>query len=156
MSALFEAASSGSGHRQAAPRIALEPTARTAHDDGRCAHKQEETMDPIVGRGKYSYRVNEEWQRVPEWLELKPGALSVDSEDRVYCFNRNDAHPVVIFDRDGNFVASWGEGLFRFPHAIRIVQEQGRDVVWLCDEHLQQFYKFTTDGKLLQTIGEKG
>ncbi|TMJ59241.1 MAG: hypothetical protein E6G81_09475, partial [Alphaproteobacteria bacterium] len=30
------------------------------------------------------------------------------------------------------------------------------DVVWLCDEHHEQFYKFTTDGKLLQTIGEKG
>jgi DNA-binding beta-propeller fold protein YncE len=46
--------------------------------------------------------------------------------------------------------------LFRFPHAIRIVRENGQDVVWLCDEHHEQFYKFTTDGKLLQTIGEKG
>jgi DNA-binding beta-propeller fold protein YncE len=63
---------------------------------------------------------------------------------------------VVIFDRDGKFVGSWGEGLFRFPHAIRIVPENGHDVAWVCDEHLQQFYKFTTDGKLLQTIGERG
>src|SRR5207302_2064906 len=66
------------------------------------------------------------------------------------------ATPILIFDRDGKFVGSWGEGLFRFPHAIRIVRENGRDVVWLCDEHHEQFYKFTTDGKLLQTIGEKG
>src|SRR6266699_2300113 len=103
-------------------------------------------MEPIVGSGKYTYRVREEWQQPPEWLEVKACAVSVDSQDRVYCFNRNDAHPVVIFDRDGNFLASWGEGLFRFPHAIRIVPENGRDVVWVCDEHLQQFYKFTTDG----------
>ena len=81
-------------------------------------------MDPIVGRGQYTYKVDESWAQVPEWLELKPAAVSVDSEDRVYCFNRNDAHPVVIFDPDGNFVASWGERLFRFPHSIRIVQEQ--------------------------------
>ena len=113
-------------------------------------------MDPIVGQGKYTYKVDEAWAQVPEWLELKPAAVSVDSEDRVYCFNRNDAHPVVIFDRDGKFVGSWGEGLFRFPHAIRIVRENGHDVAWVCDEHLQQFYKFTTDGKLLQTIGERG
>jgi len=46
--------------------------------------------------------------------------------------------------------------LFTFPHAIRIVQENGQDVVWLCDEHHQTFQKFTTDGRLLQTIGEKG
>ena len=113
-------------------------------------------MEPIVGSGKYTYRVNEEWQQPPEWLEVKACAVSVDSQDRVYCFNRNDAHPILIFDRDGKFLSSWGAGLFKFPHAIRIVPENGEDRVWLCDEHHNQFYKFTTDGKLLQTIGEKG
>jgi DNA-binding beta-propeller fold protein YncE len=113
-------------------------------------------MEPIVGSGKYTYRVNEEWQRPPAGLDVRACAVSVDSQDRVYCFNRNAEHPVVIFDRDGNFLSSWGAGLFTFPHAIRIVRENGQDVVWLCDEHHQQFQKFTTDGKLLQTIGEKG
>ena len=113
-------------------------------------------MDPIVGSGKYTYRVNEEWQRPPAGLEVRACAVSVDSQDRVYCFNRNPEHPIVIFDRDGNFLSSWGAGLFTFPHAIRIVRENGQDVVWLCDEHHQQFQKFTTDGTLLQTIGEKG
>jgi len=113
-------------------------------------------MEPIVGSGKYAYRVNEEWQRPPAGLDVRACAVSVDSQDRVYCFNRNAEHPVVIFDRDGNFLSSWGAGLFTFPHAIRIVQENGQDVVWLCDEHHQQFQKFTTAGKLLQTVGEKG
>jgi DNA-binding beta-propeller fold protein YncE len=113
-------------------------------------------MEPIVGSGEYTYRVNEAWQRPPEGLEIRACAVSVDSQDRVYCFNRNPEHPVVIFDREGNFLSSWGAGLFTFPHAIRIVSENGRDVVWLCDEHHQTFQKFTTDGKLLQTIGEKG
>ena len=113
-------------------------------------------MDPIVGSGKYTYRVNETWQRPPAGLDVRACAVSVDSQDRVYCFNRNPEHPIVVFDRDGNFLSSWGAGLFTFPHAIRIVRENGQDVVWLCDEHHQQFQKFTTDGKLLQTIGEKG
>ena len=113
-------------------------------------------MEPIVGSGKYTYRVNEEWQRPPAGLDVRACAVSVDSQDRVYCFNRNAEHPVVIFDRDGSFLSSWGAGLFTFPHAIRIVQENGQDVVWLCDEHHQQFQKFTTAGRLLQTIGEKG
>ena len=113
-------------------------------------------MEPIVGSGKYTYRVNEEWQRPPAGLDVRACAVSVDSQDRVYCFNRNPEHPVVIFDRDGSFLSSWGAGLFTFPHAIRIVQENGQDVVWLCDEHHQTFQKFTTDGRLLQTIGEKG
>ena len=112
-------------------------------------------MEPIVGSGKYTYRVNDEWQRPPAGLDVRACAVSVDSQDRVYCFNRNAEHPVVIFDRYGNFLSSWGAGLFTFPHAIRIVQENGQDVVWLCDEHHQTFQKFTTDGRLLQTIGEK-
>src|SRR5246127_4353036 len=108
------------------------------HDEIRQRRK---TMEPIVGSGKYTYRVNESWQQPPEWLDVKACAVSVDSEDRVYCFNRNDAHPIVIFDRDGKFLSSWGAGLFKFPHAIRIVQEKGEDRVWLCDEHHNQFYK---------------
>jgi len=113
-------------------------------------------MEPIVGSGKYTYRVNEEWQRPPAGLDVRACAVSVDSQDRVYCFNRNPEHPILVFDRNGSFLSSWGAGLFTFPHAIRIVRENGQDVVWLCDEHHQTFQKFTTDGKLLQTIGEKG
>jgi DNA-binding beta-propeller fold protein YncE len=113
-------------------------------------------MEPIVGSGKYTYRVNEEWQRPPAGLDVRACAVSVDSQDRVYCFNRNPEHPILVYDRDGSFLSSWGSGLFTFPHAIRVVQENGQDVVWLCDEHHQTFQKFTTDGKLLQTIGEKG
>ncbi len=84
-------------------------------------------MEPIVGSGKYTYRVNEEWQRPPAGLDVRACAVSVDSQDRVYCFNRNPEHPIVIFDRDGNFLSSWGAGLFTFPHAIRIVRENGRE-----------------------------
>jgi streptogramin lyase len=110
-------------------------------------------MDPIVGNGRHTYHVNENWARAPAHIEMKPAAVSVDSEDRVYCFNRSNDHPVVIFDRNGEFVASWGAGLFRFPHAIRI---DAQDRVWLTDEHHGQFMQFTRDGKLLRTIGVKG
>src|ERR1700730_3757177 len=113
-------------------------------------------MDPIVGSGKYTYRVNEEWQRPPAGLEVRASAVSVDSEDRVYCFNRNPEHPIVIFDRGGNLLSGSGLGRVNLRLAIRIVRENGQDGVGLCDEHHQQFQKFMTDGKLVQTIGEKG
>ena len=110
-------------------------------------------MEKIVGSGRYSYDVNEDWARLPAGIEMRACAVSVDSQDRVYCFNRSAEHPVLIFDRDGNFLSSWGAGMFAFPHAIRLDAE---DFVWLTDEHHGQFMKFTTDGRLLRTIGEKG
>src|SRR5437763_7684107 len=110
-------------------------------------------MDPIVGSRKYTYKVREDWARPPESIEVRACAVSVDSQDRVYCFNRNAEHPVVVFDRVGNFLSAWGAGMSTLPHAIRIDEN---DFVWLCDEHHGQFMKFTTDGQLLQTIGTKG
>ena len=39
------------------------------------------------------------------------GAVAVDRQDRVYVFNRGE-HPMIVFDREGNFLRSWGEGVF--------------------------------------------
>ena len=36
-----------------------------------------------------------------------------------YVFNRGE-HPLIVFDRDGRFLRSWGEGLFVRPHGIII------------------------------------
>jgi streptogramin lyase len=110
-------------------------------------------MATIVGNGKHRYRMHEDWARVPPGAELKPAAVTVDAHDRVYCFNRVAEHPVVVFHRDGNFLSSWGAGMFRFPHAIRFDPD---GFLWLTDEHHQQFLKFTPDGRLLQTIGIRG
>jgi DNA-binding beta-propeller fold protein YncE len=110
-------------------------------------------MEAIVGAGKYTYKVHENWAHAPAHVDMKPAAVAVGPQDQVYCFNRVAEHPVVVFDRDGNFVTSWGAGMFKFPHAIRF---DDKGFVWLTDEHHQQFMKFTADGELLQTIGVKG
>src|SRR5437763_16234050 len=112
-------------------------------------------MDPIVGNGRYTYKVDENWQRAPQWLEVKACAVSVDSEDRVYCFNRNDAHPVVIFDREGNFLSSWGEGLFRFPHAIRIVRKTGPAAACRSAGPLRHSTNSTPAARLRRTTAER-
>jgi sugar lactone lactonase YvrE len=59
----------------------------------------------------------------------------------------------VIFDKDGNYINSWGKDLFAFPHAIILDND---DNVWLVERNNCQIMKFTKDGQLLQTIGEKG
>jgi DNA-binding beta-propeller fold protein YncE len=110
-------------------------------------------MEAIVGSGNYTYKVHEDWAHVPAAVDMKPAAVAVGPQDRVYCFNRVAEHPVVVFDRDGNFISSWGAGMFKFPHAIRF---DAAGHAWLTDEHHQQFMKFTAEGELLQTIGIKG
>jgi DNA-binding beta-propeller fold protein YncE len=77
--------------------------------------------------------------------------VAVDSRDRVYVYNRGE-HPVVLFDREGTFLGSWGEGVLEHAHGIFITPQ---DDVFLVDRFLHQVLKFTTDGKLLMTIGTR-
>jgi hypothetical protein len=75
-------------------------------------------MSVLVGSGEFTYRVEEGWGKLPEgWSLGDVGGVAVDRQDRVYVFNRG-GHPMVIFDRDGNFLKSWGEGFFIRPHSI--------------------------------------
>ena len=66
--------------------------------------------------GEHRYEVVEDWAQLPEGWEFKDvAAVACDRQDRVYVFNRG-AHPMMVFDRDGNFLRSWGEGSFPRAH----------------------------------------
>jgi DNA-binding beta-propeller fold protein YncE len=107
----------------------------------------------LVGSGKYTYEVNEDWQQLPDGWRMPAAAVAVDSQDRVFCHNRDPNHPIIVFDRDGKYLYSWGDGVFRFAHAIVIDAD---DNLWLTDRDHGQIRKFTPEGELLMTIGERG
>ena len=79
------------------------------------------------------------WAQVPTSWEMPAAAVTVDAQDRVYCFNRTKDHPVMVFDRDGNYLSSWGAGVFAFPHAIRADKNNN---LWLVDRDHGQMMLF--------------
>ena len=77
-------------------------------------------MAIIVGSGEHRYEVIENWGKLPDgWHYGEVAAVGVDSKDNVYVFTRGE-HPMIVFDRDGNFLRSWGEGLFKRPHGVHL------------------------------------
>jgi DNA-binding beta-propeller fold protein YncE len=109
--------------------------------------------DRDVGSGQFRYRALARWEQLPPgWSFGEVAGVAVDSADRIYVFNRG-AHPVVILDRDGRFLGSWGEGLFARPHGISIDRE---DFLWLTDDSGHTVRKFTPKGELLLTLGTSG
>ena len=98
-----------------------------------------------------NYRPVEGWGRLPDgWSYVEATSVGVDAGDNVYVFNRG-AHPVIVFDREGRFLRSWGEGVFRRPHGITL----GPDgTLWLTDDLHHTIRQFTPEGKLLLTIGD--
>ena len=106
----------------------------------------------IVGSGRYTYELVENWAKLPDgWTFGGVSAVATDSQDRVYAFQRKDP-PVVIFVKNGNYVGSWGSSAFADPHGINIVN----DVIYVTDRNDHVALKFTLDGRPLMVIGERG
>ena len=110
-------------------------------------------MSTILGSGAWRYRVVEGWGQLPDgWTLMDVAAVGVDSEDQVYVFNRGE-HPMIVFDRDGNFLRSWGEDLFHRAHGLHI----GPDGLLYCtDDGDHTVRKMTPEGKMLLEIGVPG
>ncbi len=110
-------------------------------------------MTTTLGSGAYTYRVVEDWAKLPDgWSFKEVGAVAVDRKDQVYVFNRGE-HPMMVFDRDGNFLRSWGEGLFPRAHGIHIGPDE---TLWLTDDGDHTVRHCTLDGKVLLELGIPG
>ena len=106
-------------------------------------------MADIVGGGDFRYRIIENWAKLPDgWSFKEVAAVGVDSKDRVYAFNRGE-HPMLVFDRDGNFLSSWGEGLWPRAHGLHMGPDGS---LYMTDDGAHCVRKCTLDGKVLLEI----
>ena len=113
----------------------------------------------IVGEGDYRYELIDNWAKLPDGYRFREvGGVGVDRDDNVYVFNRGD-HPVMVFDREGNFLRSWGEGVFARPHGVHMGPD---DCIYLTDDGGQRgdgghtVRKCSLDGKVLLALGSPG
>jgi len=101
------------------------------------------------------YRVVEHWAQFPPGITNWGSAtgVDVDGHDNVYVLQRNETMPIMVFDRNGKFLRSWGQNMFKTTHFLR-VDRSGN--VWVTDRGNMQAFAFSPQGKLLMTLGKKG
>ena len=111
-------------------------------------------MPVVLGTDGYRYEVNDGWAKLPPGMEFNAdvAAVGVDKNDNVYAFNRGK-HPMCVFDRDGNLLRTWGEGIFPRAHGVFMAPD---DTIWLTDDGDHTVRQCTLDGKVLLTIGIPG
>ena len=102
-----------------------------------------------VGSGDFTYEVVDNWAKTPDGWTIGQAEPACDSQDRVYVFNRGD-HPLMVFDRDGNFQGEWGREYLTDAHGIYI---SGEDHIYLPVRESHAIVKCTLDGKPLMTMG---
>lgn len=75
--------------------------------------------------------------------------VATDASGRVYICQAT-RYPVMVFDRSGTYVGSWGWPTTTEPHSIRRDPEGN---FWIADLDTHQVLKFTPDGRLLLALG---
>jgi DNA-binding beta-propeller fold protein YncE len=111
-------------------------------------------MSVVLGTDGYRYEVNDGWAKLPPGMEFNAdvAAVGIDKHDNVYAFNRGK-HPMYVFDREGNLLRSWGEGIYPRAHGVFMAPD---DTIWLTDDGDHTVRQCTLDGKILLTIGVPG
>ena len=110
-------------------------------------------MTMKLGQGAHVYEPVENWEKLPQgWTFQECPGVAVDSEDNVYVLTRGE-HPIIVFDKDGNFLRSFGEGLFsNRTHGLFISHD---DRVMAADDGIHTIQIFSLQGEKLMEIGER-
>jgi DNA-binding beta-propeller fold protein YncE len=107
----------------------------------------------VVGTGDFLYDVVRPWGVLPAgWSLGLVSHVAVDSKDRVYFYQRKDP-PILVFDRDGNFLTGWGDGRLRDAHGIYAGAD---DHLYVCNRDEHEVLKVTPEGKIVLTLGHRG
>lgn len=143
------------------------------------AHTSSSAHTLTSGTMPNPYRALETWGNLPvgrSWGAVI--GVFPDSKGNIWVFERcgrntcleSDLDPILKFDDDGNFIRSFGGGMFAWPHGFFIDHD---DNIWVTDAaglwipdaqpHLEDaekkghtVVKFSPDGKVLLTLGEPG
>ena len=115
-------------------------------------------MNARFGFGDYQYELVRDWPKFPKAVIASD--VATDSKGQAYVPARNTPFPggvrsgaILVFDRDGGFVRSFGEDLCITPHGISI---NSNDEIFHADSQEHTVRKFAPSGELLMTLGTPG
>ena len=101
-----------------------------------------------------TYSAVKDWEQLPDGMHHRDVCgVAVDSRDRVFVLTRGEAR-VIVYERDGSFVASWAEAhLTNGTHGVRV----GPDgAVYCVNNGDHTIRKFSANGDPEMVIGTPG
>jgi DNA-binding beta-propeller fold protein YncE len=113
------------------------------------------------------YRTTRDWGELPPAMKW-PAVTAIEPapDGMIYvverCFNNSCAGrgepPILKYARDGKLIASWGQGVFVFPHGATVDREGN---LWVTDANAaegkgHQVFKFSPQGQVLMVLGRAG
>ena len=110
----------------------------------------------IYRSGEFAYRLDAEWAKFPDYLkgaEVMGG--DCDRDGNLIASTGDSRYPLVLFTPDGEFVRSFGEGLFSRAHSV-FVTERNTILVADTSKTVHAVREITMEGELVRDFGELG
>lgn len=113
----------------------------------------------IVGSGEHRYECIHDWLVPPDHIRWgDTHGITEDSKGNIYI--SHTVHPsspcgdaIVVFDKNGKFLKSWGERFRGGGHGLDLRKEGGQEFLYHCDIAHRVVVKTTLDGEV---VWEKG
>jgi len=111
------------------------------------------TTRPIVGSGEFTYEVYHDWGELPAGLKYgNTHGVCEDRNGHIYVHHtvhatseRHDT--MVVFDKHGKFVRSWGSEFEGGAHGLHIRRQGSDEFLYLCDTKRALVTKVTPRGE---------
>src|SRR5450432_2021989 len=107
----------------------------------------------ILGHNNKRYRINTAWSQLD--IEKYPvkdcHEMVQDSKGRIILLTNETKNNVIFYDKKGKLVNTWGH---EYPgaHGLTLFNENGEEVLFICDNNRHQVIKTTIDGKELLVL----
>lgn len=109
--------------------------------------------DTILGHNQKRYRLNARWSQadVSRYPVKDCHEMVQDQKGRILLLTNETHNNVLIYDKNGQILDAWGT---EYPgaHGFTLFNENGTDVLFICDNTRHQVIKTTIDGRVLLTL----
>ena len=109
--------------------------------------------DTILGHNNKRYRIDMRWSQadVSRYPVNDCHEMVQDQEGRILLLTNETKNNVLIYDKNGKILDTWGT---EYPgaHGFTLFNENGADVLFICDNNRHQVIKTTIDGRVLMTL----
>ena len=109
--------------------------------------------ETILGHSNKRYRINTEWSRlnVAQYPVKDCHEMVQDKLGRIVLLTNETKNNLIVYDKSGKLISSWGH---EYPgaHGLTLFNENGDDVLFICDNNLHKVIKTTIDGRVLMQL----
>lgn len=109
--------------------------------------------EEIIGHGDFRYRAYKSWGNLdPNNTPVKNcHEMVMDSNGRLIMITDEVKNNIIIYDKSGKLITTWGND-FPGGHGLTVFEEEGGEVLFICDPEIGRVVKTTLDGKRLMEL----